>query len=137
MLEEIVVTARKREESLQDTPLAVSDFNTAELDHRNIVSVNEISQYIPNVQYDNVASEAGGGNSSQIFIRGIGQTDYVLTVEPGVATYLDGVYISKSMGSLMDNIDLERVEVMRGPQGTLFGRNTIGGAVSIISKATQ
>ena len=134
ILEEIVVTARKREESLQDTPLAVSAFNTAELEHRNIVSVNEISQYIPNVQYDNVASEAGGGNSSQIFIRGIGQTDYVLTVEPGVATYLDGVYISKSMGSLMDNIDLERVEVMRGPQGTLFGRNTIGGAVSIISK---
>ena len=133
-LEEIVVTARKREESLQDTPLAVSAFNTAELEQRNIVSVNEISQYIPNVQYDNVASEAGGGNSSQIFIRGIGQTDYVLTVEPGVATYLDGVYISKSMGSLMDNIDLERVEVMRGPQGTLFGRNTIGGAVSIISK---
>ena len=108
MLEEIVVTARKREESLQDTPLAVSAFNTAELDQRNIVSVNEISQYIPNVQYDNVASEAGGGNSSQIFIRGIGQTDYVLTVEPGVATYLDGVYISKSMGSLMDNIDLEQ-----------------------------
>ena len=133
-LEEIVVTARKREESLQDTPLAVSAFNTAELEQRNIVSVNEISQYIPNVQYDNVASEAGGGNSSQIFIRGIGQTDYVLTVEPGVATYLDGVYVSKSMGSLMDNIDLERVEVMRGPQGTLFGRNTIGGAVSIISK---
>ena len=133
-LEEIVVTARKREESLQDTPLAVSAFNTAELEQRNIVSVSEISQYIPNVQYDNVASEAGGGNSSQIFIRGIGQTDYVLTVEPGVATYLDGVYVSKSMGSLMDNIDLERVEVMRGPQGTLFGRNTIGGAVSIISK---
>ena len=133
-LEEIVVTARKREESLQDTPLAVSAFNTAELEQRNIVSVNEISQYIPNVQYDNVASEAGGGNSSQIFIRGIGQTDYVLTVEPGVATYLDGVYISKSMGSLMDNIDLERVEVMRGPQGTLFGRNTIGGAISITSK---
>ena len=134
ILEEIVVTARKREESLQDTPLAVSAFNARELEQRNIVSVNEISQYIPNVQYDNVASEAGGGNSSQIFIRGIGQTDYVLTVEPGVATYLDGVYISKSMGSLMDNIDLERVEVMRGPQGTLFGRNTIGGAVSIISK---
>ena len=134
ILEEIVVTARKREESLQDTPLAVSAFNARELEQRNIISVNEISQYIPNVQYDNVASEAGGGNSSQIFIRGIGQTDYVLTVEPGVATYLDGVYISKSMGSLMDNIDLERVEVMRGPQGTLFGRNTIGGAVSIISK---
>ena len=133
-LEEIVVTARKREESLQDTPLAVSAFNARELEQRNIISVSEISQYVPNVQFDNVASESGGGNSSQIFIRGIGQTDYVLTVEPGVAMYLDGVYISKSMGSLIDNIDLERVEVMRGPQGTLFGRNTIGGAVSVISK---
>ena len=133
-LEEIVVTARKREESLQDTPLAVSAFNAGELEQRNIVSVSEVSQYIPNIQFDNVASESGGGNSSQIAIRGIGQTDYVLTVEPGVALYVDGVYISKSMGSLIDNIDLERVEVMRGPQGTLFGKNTIGGAVSIISK---
>ena len=133
-LEEIVVTARKREESLQDTPLAVSAFNARELEQRNIVSVNEVSQYIPNVQFDNVAQEAGGGSSSQIFIRGIGQTDYVLTVEPGVAMYLDGVYISKSMGSLIDNIDLEQVEVMRGPQGTLFGRNTIGGAISVTSK---
>ena len=133
-LEEIVVTARKREESLQDTPLAVSAFNARELEQRNIISVNEVSQYIPNVQFDNVAQEAGGGSSSQIFIRGIGQTDYVLTVEPGVAMYLDGVYISKSMGSLIDNIDLEQVEVMRGPQGTLFGRNTIGGAISVTSK---
>ena len=133
-LEEIVVTARKREESLQDTPLAVSAFNAAELENRNIVSVSEVSRYVPNIQFDNVAWESGGGNSSQIAIRGIGQTDYVLTIEPGVALYVDGVYISKSMGSMVDNIDLERVEVMRGPQGTLFGKNTIGGAVSVISK---
>ena len=133
-LEEIVVTARKREESLQDTPLAVSAFNAGELEQRNITSVSEVSRYVPNIQFDNVASESGGGNSSQIAIRGIGQTDYVLTIEPGVGLYVDGVYVGKSMGSLIDNIDIERVEVMRGPQGTLFGKNTIGGAVSVISK---
>ena len=134
ILEEIVVTARKREESLQDTPLAVTAFGAADLEQRNIGGISEISRYTPNIQFDNVASESGGGGSSQISIRGIGQTDYVLTVEPGVGLYMDGVYIGKSVGSLIDNVDIERVEVLRGPQGTLFGKNTIGGAVSVISK---
>ena len=133
-LEEIVVTARKREESLQDTPLAVTAFGARDLEQRNINGLSEVSRYMPNIQFDNVASESGGGSSSQIAIRGIGQTDYVITIEPGVGLYLDGVYIGKSVGSLIDNVDIERVEVLRGPQGTLFGRNTIGGAVSVISK---
>lgn len=134
VLEEIVVSARKRDENLQQTPVAVSAFKGAELEQRQIVSTADLGNLVPNVQFDGVASESGGGASTQMSIRGIGQTDYVLTVEPGVAVYLDGVYISKSVGSLLDTVDLEQVQVLRGPQGTLFGRNTIGGAIVLTSK---
>lgn len=133
-LEEVIVTARRREESLQETPVAVTAFSAADLELRNISRVSDVGLYSPNVQFDDTASESGGGGSSQIAIRGIGQTDYVITIEPGVGMYLDGVYLGKSVGSQIDNIDLERVEILRGPQGTLFGKNTIGGAVVITSK---
>jgi iron complex outermembrane receptor protein len=133
-LEEIVVTARKREEGLQETPVAVSAFSGEEMLQRQALTTPALSQYVPNLQFDSVAAESGGGGATQVAIRGIGQTDYVLTVEPGVGMYLDGVYVSKSIGSLMDIWDLERVEVLRGPQGTLFGRNTIAGAVLLTSK---
>ena len=133
-LEEVTVTARKRAESLQDTPVAVSAFSGDALEARGIQSVSDIGNYVPNLQFDSVASEGGGGASSQIAIRGIGQNDYVLTVEPAVGMYLDGVYIGKSMGSLMDTLDLEQVAVLRGPQGTLFGRNTLAGAVQLTSR---
>ncbi|WP_157218090.1 TonB-dependent receptor [Flavisphingomonas formosensis] len=133
-LEDIVVTARRRAESLQTTPLSVSAFNSAALAERNIQTSSDITNFVPNVQFDSTASESGGGASSQISIRGIGQTDYVLTVEPAVGVYLDGVYIGKSMGSLLDTVDIDRIEVLRGPQGTLFGKNTIGGAIQLVSK---
>ncbi len=133
-LEEIVVSARRREESIQSAPVAVSAFGSAELALRNIQSSAEAANFVPNVQFDAAASESGGGASSQIAIRGIGQTDYVITVEPGVGVYLDGVYVGKSMGSLLDTVDIERMEILRGPQGTLFGKNTIGGAIQLFSK---
>jgi iron complex outermembrane receptor protein len=133
-LEEIVVSARRREENLQQTPVAVSAFSGADLEQRRIETTADLTHFVPNVQFDGVASESGGGASTQVAIRGIGQTDYVLTVEPGVGVYLDGVYISKSVGSLIETLDLERVEILRGPQGTLFGRNTIGGAVVLTSR---
>jgi iron complex outermembrane receptor protein len=134
VLEEVVVSARKRAENLQQTPVSVSAFVAEELEQRQVTSTADIGNLVPNVQFDGVASESGGGASTQMSIRGIGQTDYVLTVEPGVAVYLDGVYISKSVGSLLNTVDLEQVEVLRGPQGTLFGRNTIGGAILLTSK---
>lgn len=133
-LEEIVVTARKREENLQSTPLSVSAFGGEALAQRGVQQVSDVTSYVPNVQFDSAASESGGGASTQISIRGIGQADYVLTVEPAVGVYLDGVYIGKSVGSLLDTVDIDRLEVLRGPQGTLFGRNTIGGAVQLVSK---
>ena len=133
-LDEVIVTARRREESLQDTPLSITAFSAEQLETRGVLFITDVGKYTPNVQFDAVATESGGGASTQTYIRGIGQQDYVITVEPGVGVYLDGVYIGKSMGSLLDTVDIEQVEVLRGPQGTLFGRNTLGGAISVTSK---
>lgn len=133
-IEEVVVSARKREERLLDTPIAVTALGASAIELRQMQSAADIGNYAPNVQFDAAASESGGGSSSQISIRGIGQTDYAITVEPGVGLYLDGVYIGKSVGSLMDTVDLEQIEVLRGPQGTLFGKNTIGGAIVLTSQ---
>ncbi len=130
----IVVTARRRDEDLQETPLAATALAAETIEERNIQAVAEVTNFAPNIQFDNVASESGGGASSQISIRGIGQTDYVITVEPGVGLYLDGVFVGKSVGSLLDAVDVESIQVLRGPQGTLFGKNTIGGAVIVTTK---
>lgn len=130
-LEEVVVTARKREESLQDTPVAVSAFTTNELKVRNIKSTDQLADVTPNLTFDSHAPASGSNSSSQIFIRGIGQTDFTAVTDPGVGLYVDGVYYSRSIGGALDFLDLERIEILRGPQGTLFGRNTIGGAVSM------
>jgi iron complex outermembrane receptor protein len=133
-LEEIIVTARKREESLQDTPVAVSAFTTEELEFRQINTTDRLGEITPNLKFDPVAPSSGSSSVAQIFIRGIGQTDFVPVIDPGVGLYIDGIYMGRSVGNIMDFLDIERVEVLRGPQGTLFGRNTIGGAVVIHSK---
>lgn len=130
-LEEVVVTARKREESLQDTPVAVSAFTANELKLRNISSTDQLADVTPNLTFDSHAPSSGSNSSSQIFIRGIGQTDFTAVTDPGVGLYVDGVYYSRSIGGSVDFLDLERIEILRGPQGTLFGRNTIGGAVAL------
>ncbi|MCB1662685.1 MAG: TonB-dependent receptor [Pseudomonadales bacterium] len=128
-LEEVVVTARKREESLQDAPLAVSAFSADEMRIRQISSSDQLADITPNLTFDAFAPSSGTGSSSMIFIRGIGQTDFSAVTDPGVGLYIDGVYLSRSIGGSLDFLELERIEVLKGPQGTLFGRNTIGGAV--------
>jgi iron complex outermembrane receptor protein len=133
--EAIVVTARKREETLQDTPIAVSAFSGRGLEARGIQNTEGLAQITPNLTLQNNPSFSGSSNSAAIYIRGIGQQDFVPTVEPGVGVYVDGVYVARSLGSILDLVDFERVEVLRGPQGTLFGRNTIGGAISVTTKA--
>ena len=128
-LEDIIVTARRVEENLQDTPLAVSVFSGDALTERQVFETTELDQVVPNLQFANNAPLAGNNASSQVFIRGIGQTDPTSTVDPGVGLYIDEVYMGRSVGGVMDFRDIASVQVLRGPQGTLFGRNTIGGAV--------
>lgn len=133
-IEEVVVTARRREESLQDTPVSITAFSSVELESRNMTSLDEVGAYIPNVKMNKSPSSSGGGNNIQIYIRGVGQTDFLFTTDPGVGIYVDGVFHPRTLGGVMDLLDLERVEVLRGPQGTLFGKNTIGGAISLVSQ---
>ena len=132
-LEEIVVTARKREEPLQETPIAVSAFSANDLEKRSLDNLMDVGAYAPNVNMATGQSGSGGANNGQIYIRGIGQSDFLFTTDPGVGIYIDGVFHPRTLGSSMDLMDLERVEVLRGPQGTLFGKNTVGGAVNVVS----
>jgi iron complex outermembrane receptor protein len=132
-LEEITVTARKREESLQDTPIAVTAFSDKALEQRQVSNISQIEAFTPGLIFD-TSEGIGGGSSAQVFIRGVGQTDFNVGTEPGVGIYLDGVYIGRTSGATLDLLDVDRVEVLRGPQGTVFGRNTIGGAIALYSK---
>ena len=134
VLEEITVTARKRAETLQDTPVSVTAFTGNNMEARGFTDVSQISDYTPNVQFDTTAPLSGGSNAATIFIRGVGQTDFNHNVDPGVGVYIDGVYLARSVGSVLGLLDVERIEVLRGPQGTLFGKNTIGGAVNVTTK---
>ncbi len=131
-LEEIVVTARRREEDLQRTPVSVVAFTEASLQQRGIENVTDLGQHVANLSI--ISGQGGGSTQTQISIRGVGQSDFILTSDQSVGLYLDGVYIPRSLGAALDLIDIERIEVLRGPQGTLFGRNTTAGAVQIVSK---
>ena len=133
-LEEITVTATKRATGLQDTPIAITAVSAQKLEQQNVDNIAEIAAFTPNLVFDTTAPVSGLSNGAVVFIRGVGQTDFQLTTDPGVGTYIDGVYTSRSVGGVMDVLDLERVEVLRGPQGTLFGRNSIGGAINMIGK---
>jgi len=132
---DIVVTARKRQEKLQDTPISISAFSATSLAARGVQTTDSLAQITPNLTLQNNPGFGGSSNSAAIYIRGVGQQDFLPTVDPGVGVYVDGVYIARSVGAILDLLDFDRIEVLRGPQGTLFGRNTIGGAISITSKA--
>lgn len=130
-VEEILVTARRRTESLQDAPLAVTAISGAELEATGAFDITNLQQSVPNATIE----VARGSNSTLIaFIRGVGQQDPLWGFEPGVGLYVDDVYIARPQGAVLDIFDVERIEVLRGPQGTLYGRNTIGGAIRYVSK---
>jgi len=133
----IVVSARRREETLQETPISLTTFDAEALTDRGISNLSGIGDFTPNLIFDQGSGNTGGSTSSQIYIRGIGQADFLFTTEPGVGIYVDGVYLPRSIGSIMDLIDLERVEILRGPQGTLFGKNSVGGAINIVTRRPQ
>jgi iron complex outermembrane receptor protein len=132
-VEEIVVSARRVEERLQDIPISVSAVTSAELERRGVSDLKDLQGIAPNVDVAFSPSGAGGGSNSQITIRGVGQTDFLITTDPGVGVYVDGVYFARSTGGVLDLVDPARIEILRGPQGTLFGRNTIGGAIHLVS----
>ncbi|MBK8630504.1 MAG: TonB-dependent receptor [Sphingomonadales bacterium] len=129
---EIVVTAQFREQNLQDTPLSITAVDSALLESRNQTDLSQIAAQAPNVTLN--AMGGAYGSSLGASIRGIGQFDFNPAYEPGVGMYVDDVYYATLTGGIFDLLDLERVEVLRGPQGTLTGRNSIGGAIKLFSK---
>lgn len=131
VLEEIVVTAEHREASLQETRISLAAFSEAAIAELGISNGLDIGEYVPNLN----AQEYVGGRAGVSFnIRGVGNAETLVTFDPAVSVYVDGVLIPKNTGALMDALELERIEVLRGPQGTLYGRNTMGGAVNYVTK---
>jgi iron complex outermembrane receptor protein len=134
-LEEVIVTAQFRSENLQETPLAITAITGDMLEARSQTSIYEVARQAPNVFLAPQAQANGTGLIA--YIRGVGQTDFNFALEPGVGLYVDDVYLPTLTGSLLDLLDLDRVEVLRGPQGTLSGRNSIGGAIKLFSRRPE
>lgn len=132
--EEMLVTARKREERQLDVPISITVFDQEFLSQATVDDISNLADYAPNVEFSSSPPISGSSNAAAVFIRGIGQNDFLSTNDPGVGIYLDGAYIARSVGSVLKIDDIERVEILRGPQGTLFGKNAIGGAIQLISK---
>jgi len=128
MIEEILVTAQKRSESLQEVPIAISVFNSDTIDQTGVQELRDLTEYIPNVQITQ-----GSDFGAQIKIRGVGANSRNIGFDSRVGVYLDGVYLGQGPALNQDLVDLEQIEVLRGPQGTLFGKNTVAGAVNMIS----
>jgi len=132
-LEEIVVTAQRREQNIQNVPIAISAFTAETLQAKGITDVNALSNLTPNVNLDASAPFSGDTSVLSASIRGVGQDDFAFNLDPGVGVYLDGVFLARTIGANQNLLDVERIEILKGPQGTLFGRNTIGGAINIVT----
>ena len=128
---EIVVTAQFREQNLQDTPIAITAINSEMLEARGATDITAVAAQAPNVTLK--PQPQNGGSGLIAFIRGVGQVDFNYALDPGVGVYIDDVYIPTLSASLLDLMDLDRIEVLRGPQGTLAGKNSIGGAIKLFS----
>jgi len=129
-LGQVTVTARKREETLQDVPIAVSAFTAASLFKQNVQNLADLQGKVPSLQ---VYAARGSNTTLTAYIRGVGQADPTWGFDPGVGIYLDDVYLARPQGAVLDVFDVNRIEVLRGPQGTLYGKNTIGGAIKYVS----
>ena len=128
---EIVVTARRTEERLQRVPASISAFNARTLDRLQATDTTGLQGAVPNL---NIVQGRGSSNATNIYIRGIGQPDALQTFDPAVGVYIDDVYLSRIRGNQLDLLDVDRIEVLRGPQGTLYGKNTIGGAIKYVTR---
>ena len=134
---DIVVTARRRDERIQDTPVAITAFTPELLEDRQILQTADLERVTPSIQFKPAGQLSGNSSSSVVFIRGVGQVDPTAAVDPGVGVYLDEVYLGRAVGGAIDFGDIAGVEVLRGPQGTLFGRNTIGGAILVRTRQPE
>jgi iron complex outermembrane recepter protein len=130
-IEQVVVTARRREENLQNVPVAITALTSEQLLEQNVRTLEDMTAYVPNIKVN-----AGRATTSTInaYIRGVGQNDPLWGFEPGVGIYMDDVYIARPQGALLDVYDVERIEVLRGPQGTLYGKNTLAGAIKYVTR---
>lgn len=131
VLEEVIVTAQHREETAISTPISLFTMNTEQLEKQRVGSISDLNGLVPNLSID---SFPANNQTLRLFIRGVGLTDTQITQDPAVGVYLNGAYIARSAGLTFDVTELERIEVLRGPQGTLYGRNTTGGAIRLITK---
>ncbi|CAN5392729.1 TonB-dependent receptor [soil metagenome] len=130
-LQDVVVTAQRRAESQQKTPISVVALTTHQLESKSVFDMSDLPRAVPNLQ---VGPHPTSSNTARVFIRGIGNSDDQFTQDPSVAVYLDGVYIARTQGLVNELAEIERIEVLRGPQGTLYGRNATGGAINFITK---
>lgn len=132
VFEEVIVTAQKREQSIYDVPVAITAFSAEDMERQGITNLRDVGKFVPNLNVTNFS--AGQPNSVNPFIRGIGLQDHLITTDPGVSVYIDGVYLGRQIGQNWSLSSIERIEVLRGPQGTLYGRNSIGGAINLITR---
>lgn len=130
-LEEVVVTAQKREQNLQDVPVAITAINAEDITDRKISDISDVGSTAPNVQ---IAPSPGGSTGATIAIRGAASINPAATWEPSVGLYMDGVFIAKNVGGIFDVAELSAIEILRGPQGTLYGKNTTGGAINLVTR---
>ena len=131
VFEPVIVTAQKREQNIYEVPVAISAFTADTIEKQGISTLTDIGKFVPNLNVTEFS--AGHTSSANPFIRGIGLQDHLITTDPGVGVYVDGVYLGRQVGQNWSLANIERVEVLRGPQGTLYGRNSIGGAINIIT----
>ena len=136
-IREIIVSAQKRDQNLQDVPIAITAFGAEALQERGLADVSAISALTPNVNLDGGTPFSGSSAVLSATIRGIGSDDFAFNIDPGVGIYLDGVFLARTVGANQDLLDVERIEVLKGPQGTLFGRNTIGGAILVKTREPE
>jgi iron complex outermembrane recepter protein len=130
-LSEIVVTARRFTENLQDVPIAVTALNAETLLEQNVTNLQDLNSFVPNMK---IAADRATNSTINVYIRGVGQSDPLWGFEPGVGVYVDDVYLARPQTALLDVIDVQQIEVLRGPQGTLYGKNTIAGAIKYDSR---
>ena len=133
-VEEVVVTAQKTTQNVQNVPISITAVTAKALQEKGINDVSKLTNIAPNVQLDAGTPFSGSDAVLSAYIRGIGQDDFAFNLDPGVGVYIDGVYLARSVGANTSMLDVDRVEILKGPQGTLFGRNTIGGAISIVTR---